>query len=88
MKKTVLTISALLLVCLAFYGWKPLLEQPSTPQMESYYRESVGLEALPADSASRFIVNFMGYTMLNPRAKLDPLYPEIETNIQKYTSKH
>ena len=78
MKKTILTISALLMVCLAFYGWKPLLVRPSSPQMQTYF----------ADSASRFIVNFMGYTMLNPRAKLDPLYPEIESNIYDYSVSH
>ena len=43
---------------------------------------------MPADSASRFIVDFLGYTMLNPRAKLDPLYPEIETNIHNYSLSH
>ena len=88
MKKTILTISALILACLAFYGWKPLLEQPSSPQMQSFYKGSVGLDAMPADSASRFIVDFLGYTMLNPRAKLDPLYPEIETNIHNYSLSH
>ena len=88
MKKTILTISAVLLTCLAFYGWKPLLEQPSSPQMQTYYQESVGLGARPADSASRFIVDFLGYTMLNPRAKLDPLYPEIESNIYNYSQTH
>ncbi|MBO4895667.1 MAG: hypothetical protein J5484_02600 [Prevotella sp.] len=88
MKKTILTISALILACLAFYGWKPLLEQPSSPQMQSFYQGSVGLDAMPADSASRFIVDFLGYTMLNPRAKLDPLYPEIETNIHNYSLSH
>ena len=88
MKKTILTISALILAWLAFYGWKPLLEQPSSPQMQTFYQESVGLGAMPADSASRFIVDFLGYTMLNPRAKLDPLYPEIETNIHNYSQSH
>ena len=96
MKKTILTISALLMVCLAFYGWKPLafygwkplLEQPSSPQMQSYFQESEVLGTMPADSASRFIVDFMGYTMLNPRAKLDPLYPEIESNIYNYSVSH
>jgi hypothetical protein len=43
---------------------------------------------MPADSASRFIVDFMGYTLLNPRAKLDPLYPEIESNIHNYSVSH
>ena len=66
MKKTILTISALLMVCLAFYGWKPLLVRPSSPQMQTYFHESEVLGTMPADSASRFIVNFMGYTMLNP----------------------
>ena len=88
MKKTILTISALILACLAFYGWKPLLEQPSSPQMQSYFQESEVLGTMPADSASRFIVDFMGYTMLNPRAKLDPLYPEIESNIHNYSLSH
>ena len=84
MKKTILTISALMLACLAFYGWKPLLEQPSSPQMQSYFQESEVLGTMPADSASRFIVDFM----LNPRAKLDPLYPEIESNIHNYSVSH
>lgn len=88
MKKTFLIISALLMVCLAFYGWKPLLVRPSSPQMQSYFQKSETLETMPADSASRFIVNFMGYTMLNPRAKLDPLYPEIESNIYDYSVSH
>lgn len=88
MKKTILTISALLLVCLAFYGWKPLFAQPSSPQMQSYFLKSEFLETMSADSASRFIVNFIGYTMLNPRAKLDPLYPEIESNIYNYSVEH
>lgn len=77
-----------MLACLAFYGWKPLLEQPSSPQMRSYFQESEVLGTMPADSASRFIVDFMGYTMLNPRAKLDPLYPEIESNIYNYSVSH
>ena len=43
MKKTILIIAAMMLVCLAFYGWKPLLQPPSNPQMEAYYRESANL---------------------------------------------
>ena len=88
MKKTLLLISALLLVCLAFYGWKPLLAQPSSPQMEAYYHESANLGSVPADSASRFIVNFLGYSLANPSVQFDPLYPEIETNIHKYSMTH
>lgn len=88
MKKTLLLISALLLVCLAFYGWKPLLAQPSSPQMQAYYDESVNLGAVPADSASRFIANFLGYSLANPSVQLDPLYPEIEKNMHKYSMMH
>ena len=88
MKKFFLSIAAFLLVCLAFYGWNSPLQQSSLPQMQAYYQESVGLGSVPADSASRFIVNFMGYTMLNPHAQFDPLYPEIESNIQKYSATH
>lgn len=88
MKKTLLLISALLLVCLAFYGWKPLLTQPSSPQMQAYYDESVNLGSVPADSASRFIANFLGYSLANPSVQLDPLYPEIEKNMHKYSMMH
>jgi hypothetical protein len=88
MKKTLLMISALLLVCLAFYGWKPLLQPSSNPQMEAYYRESANLGSVPADSASRFIANFLGYSLANPSVQLDPLYPEIEKNMHKYSVIH
>ena len=88
MKKTLLLISALLLVCLAFYGWKPLLAQPSSPQMQAYYDESVNLVSVPADSANRFIANFLGYSLANPSVQLDPLYPEIEKNMHKYSMMH
>jgi hypothetical protein len=88
MKKTLLLISALLLVCLAFYGWKPLLQPSSNPQMEAYYRESANLGSVPADSASRFIANFLGYSLANPSVQLDPLYPEIEKNMHKYSLMH
>lgn len=88
MKKTILTLSALLLACLAFYGWHPFMQQPSTPQMQSFYNKSIGLGSVSPDSVSRFVVDYRGYTMLNPRAKLDPLYSEIESNIQKYVDAH
>ena len=56
--------------------------------MEAYYHESANLGSVPADSASRFIVNFLGYSLANPSAQFDPLYPEIETNIHKYSMTH
>lgn len=87
MKKTILSIAAFLLVCLAFYGWDSPLQHSSIPQMQAYYQESMGLGSVSADSANRFVVNFMGYTMLNPHAQFDPLYSEIEANIQKYSPK-
>ena len=59
MKKTILIIAAMMLVCLAFYGWKPLLAPSSSPQMQAYYNESSNLGSVSADSASRFIVNFL-----------------------------
>lgn len=88
MKKTILIIAAMMLVCLAFYGWKPLLQPPSNPQMEAYYRESANLGSVPADSASRFIANFLGYSLANPSVQLDPLYPKIEKNMHKYSLMH
>ena len=88
MKKTMLAISALLLACLAFYGWRPYEQHPSNPQMQAFYNESMSLSSIPADSVSRFVVDYRGYTMLNPSAKLDPLYTEIETNIQNYILTH
>lgn len=88
MKKTILIIAAMMLVCLAFYGWKPLLAPSSTPQMQAYYNESSNLGSVSADSASRFIVNFLGYSIANPSVQLDPLYPEIEKNMHKYSMTH
>jgi hypothetical protein len=88
MKKTILIIAAMMLVCLAFYGWKPLLQPSSNPQMVAYYRESANLGSVPADSASRFIANFLGYSLANPSVQLDPLYPEIEKNMHKYSLMH
>ena len=87
MKKFCLSLAALMLICLAFYGWDSTSHKSSIPQMRAYYQESIGLGAVSPDSADRFIVNFMGYTMLNPHARFDPLYSEIEANIQKYSSK-
>ena len=88
MKKTILIIAAMMLVCLAFYGWKPLLAPSSSPQMQAYYNESANLGSVPADSASRFIANFLGYSLANPSVQLDPLYPEIEKNMHKYSMMH
>lgn len=78
----------MMLVSLAFYGWKPLLQPSSNPQMEAYYRESANLGSVPADSASRFIANFLGYSLANPSVQLDPLYPKIEKNMHKYSMMH
>ena len=83
-----LTLSALLLASLAYHGWKPLLQQPSSPQMQAFYKQSLGLGSVSADSIGRFIIDYKGYTMLNPHAQFDPLYPEIESNIQKYYAAH
>lgn len=88
MKKTILIIAAMMLVCLAFYGWKPLLAPSSSPQMQAYYNESSNLGSVSADSANRFIVNFLGYSIANPSVQLDPLYPEIEKNMHKYSMTH
>ena len=88
MKKTILIIAAMMLVCLAFYGWKPLLAPSSSPQMQAYYNESSNLGSVSADSASRFIVNFLGYSIANPSVQLDPLYPESEKNMHKYSMTH
>ena len=88
MKKTILIIAAMMLVCLAFYGWKPLLAPSSSPQMQAYYNESSNLGSVSGDSASRFIVNFLGYSIANPSVQLDPLYPEIEKNMHKYSMTH
>lgn len=88
MKKTFLSLAALLLACLAFYCWSPVFQQKSIPQMEAYYRESTGLGTVPADSANRFIINFLGYTMLNPHVQFDPLFHEIESNIHRYSQTH
>ena len=88
MKKTILIIAAMMLVCLAFYGWKPLLAPSSSPQMQAFYNESSNLGSVSADSASRFIVNFLGYSIANPSVQLDPLYPEIEKNMHKYSMTH
>ena len=88
MKKTFLTISALLLACLAFYGWHPFMQQRSNPQMQAFYNESMSLNSISSDSVSRFVIDYRGYTMLNPSAQLDPLYPEIESNIRKYCASH
>ena len=88
MKKTILIIAAMMLVCLAFYGWKPLLAPSSSPQMQAYYNESSNLGSVSADSANRFIVNFLGYSIANPSVQLDPLDPEIEKNMHKYSMTH
>jgi len=56
--------------------------------MQAYYDESVNLGSVPADSASRFIANFLGYSLANPSVQLDPLYPEIEKNMHKYSMMH
>lgn len=56
--------------------------------MQAYYDESVNLGSVPADSANRFIANFLGYSLANPSVQLDPLYPEIEKNMHKYSMMH
>jgi hypothetical protein len=56
--------------------------------MQAYYNESSNLGSVSADSASRFIVNFLGYSIANPSVLLDPLYPEIEKNMHKYSMTH
>ena len=88
MKKTFLTLSALLLACLAFYGWHPFMQQHSNPQMQAFYNESMRLSSISPDSVSRFVVDYRGYTMLNPSSQLDPLYSEIESNISRYLERH
>ena len=56
--------------------------------MQAFYNESMRLSSISPDSVSRFVVDYRGYTMLNPSAQLDPLYSEIESNISRYLERH
>ena len=72
----------MMLVCLAFYGWKPLLQPPSNPQMEAYYVESKGLSAVTIDSVTLFKNKVEGFVTTHPIAKEHEKYPLIQANIK------
>lgn len=51
--------------------------------MTEFYNESTRLQHLSTDSVNRFIVKVRGFTMANPKAEYDPLYPKITKNIRR-----
>lgn len=87
MKKLLLSVAAVLLLGLAYYGEKPLLTQNSLPEMEEFYNESLHLDQMSPDSVDNYIIKVKGFTISKPNAKYDPLYSDIKENIKKKTNK-
>ena len=56
MKKLLLSVAAVLLLGLAYYGEKPLLTQNSLPEMEEFYNESLHLDQMSPDSVDNYII--------------------------------
>ena len=52
------------------------------PQMQTYYTESCGLQAVPLDSVARFDQKVDAFTAAYPESKAHPLYPAIQANIK------
>ena len=52
-------------------------------EMQAYYTESCQLPVATADSVSRFAHKVSDFVTLYPAAQEDPLYPQIQENIQK-----
>lgn len=52
-------------------------------EMKAYHQESLTLHQVPVDSVSRFSQKVTSFVSQHPAAKLDPLYPEIQQNIQQ-----
>ena len=52
-------------------------------EMQQYHQESLTLAETSLDSISRFSQKVDGFVNLHPLAKEDPLYPEIEQNINQ-----
>ena len=75
MKKLLLSIAALLVIGLAYFSESSFVKQESMSEMTEFYNESTKLQQLSNDSIERFIVKVRGFTMTNPQAEYDPLYP-------------
>jgi len=83
MKKLLLSIAALLVIGLAYFSESSFVKQESMSEMTEFYNESTKLQQLSNDSIERFIVKVRGFTMTNPQAEYDPLYPKIASNIRR-----
>ena len=57
------------------------IDVASSPEMVSFYQESLTLKSVAPDSVQRFADKVNAYASNNPAAKEDPLYQEIQDNI-------
>ena len=51
------------------------------PELQAYYTESCHLNVATRDSVLRFTNKVADFVEVNPKAKYDPIYPEIVNNV-------
>ena len=78
MKKTMISI----MLCLSASFIYPSCEKAAADYMESFYRESMGLNNVSIDSVRSFSIKVKDYVTVNPKEKENPLYQRIQSNIK------
>ena len=81
-KKVLMIWSLTLLLCLGISSCEKQAEDVRFQEMADFHAESFGLYQVESDSVSRFSQKVDAFVVLHPTAADDPLYPEIQQNIQ------
>ena len=76
-----------LLITLSFVFASCEKQAESYEEMKQYYAESCNLLSAQADSIKRFSTKVEAFVSQHPDAKTDPLYPQIEENINAAATK-
>lgn len=71
-----------IMLCLSASFIYPSCEKAAADYMESFYRESMGLNNVSIDSVRSFSTKVKDYVTVNPKAKQNPLYQRIQSNIK------
>ena len=81
-KKVLMIWSLTLLLCLGISSCEKQAEDVRFQEMADFHAESFGLYQVESDSVSRFSQKVDAFVVQHPAAADDPLYPEIQQNIQ------
>ena len=70
-------------ICFMAVGCEKVILSESYPQIEAFYKESLGLSAITSlDSVRAFSQKVNSFTSEYPDSKESPLYPQIQENIR------